>query len=37
MINKLCAEIYEDKNVRENLIELNRIIKEDAYLDRFLD
>lgn len=37
MINKLCAEIYEEKDIRENLIELNRIIKEDAYLDRFLD
>ena len=37
MIKNLCAEIYAEKNIRANLIELNQMIKDDAYLDRFLD
>ncbi|MBQ2288066.1 MAG: methyltransferase domain-containing protein [Lachnospiraceae bacterium] len=37
MIQKLCEEILAGNNVRENLIELNKRIKEDSELDRFLD
>lgn len=37
MIKKICAEIYEGKNLRENLIQLNQMIKSEVVLDDFLD
>lgn len=37
MIKKLCAEIYEGKNLRENMIQLNQMVKSEAVLDDFLD
>lgn len=35
MIKKLCAEIYEGKNLRENMIQLNQMVKSEAVLDDF--
>ncbi|NCB99670.1 MAG: methyltransferase domain-containing protein [Clostridia bacterium] len=37
MIKKICEEIYAGINVRENLIELNQMIKDEGFLDSFLD
>lgn len=37
MIKKTCAEIYEGKNLRENLIQLNQMVKSESVLDDFLD
>lgn len=37
MINRICNEIYSGINLRENLIELNQLIKDDNFLDQFLD
>ena len=37
MIHNICEEINEGKNVRENLIQLNQLIKTDKDMDVFLD
>ena len=37
MINKICADIIEEKNIRENLIQLNQMIRSEDNMDRFLD
>ncbi len=37
MINKLCREICNGENIRENLIQLNQTVKDEAFLDCFLD
>lgn len=37
MVSKLCEEICAGTNVRENLIQLNQIVKDEAFLDCFLD
>lgn len=37
MINKLCAEIYNGNNVRENMIQLNQLVKKEEVMDAFLD
>ena len=36
MINKICADIIEEKNIRENLIQLNQMIRSEDNMDRFL-
>jgi len=37
MIKKLCAEIYNGNKIRENMIQLNQAVREEAALDEFLD
>lgn len=37
MINKFCREICNGENIRENLIQLNQTVKDEAFLDCFLD
>ena len=37
MITEICNQIYKGEHLRENLIELNRQIREDEALDLFLD
>ena len=29
MINKICADIIEEKNIRENLIQLNQMVRSE--------
>lgn len=37
MINKLCKEICAGNNIRENLIQLNQTVKDEAFMEYFLD
>ncbi len=37
MIHQLCSEIIKGNNIREHLISLNKEIKDEQQLDRFLD
>lgn len=37
MIKKICQEVYEGKNLRENLIKLNQMIQSENAMDTFLD
>ena len=37
MINKLCKDICAGNNIRENLIQLNQTVKDEAFMEYFLD